>query len=286
MEEGKILSAQQRLKLFGAVIEFMYHCRISESTIRESFEEALVDIKRGQANARVKRRSGLYMQAQNLPAQLLRVWHRDSRYLDNEAKPLPLAITRGRASLHSIVRQIDASANASALIQNMKAVGLIRRTSAGKYIPTSESAIVDRLHPLAVEHVTKLVTRLMSTVSRNTNPQSGSLSLVDRHAYTSDLSPTDRVAFAEFTRSQGMAYLESIDDWLEHRRVRNRLSSKRVKREGLAAGVYLFAYLSDANVASSSEELIPLAERQLRAVRTKPSTLRSKRPRPSREALA
>ncbi len=284
MKERNILSAQHRLKLLGAVLEFMHRCGIPDAAIRESFEKALAGIKHDQANAQSKRRSGLYIQTQNLPAQLLRAWHRDARYINHEAKPRPLFLTRGRNSLRSIIKRIDPSANVSTVLQNMKTVGLIRRISNGRYIPTSESAIVDQLHPLAVEHVTRLVNRLISTVSRNTNPEGGSLSLVDRHAYTSDLSPTDRVAFAEFTRSHGMAYLESIDDWLEHRRVRKRPTAKRAGGGGLAAGVYLFAYLGDGDIASNHAQTGVLSRTPKGILGPESSTPRSKRASPSREA--
>jgi hypothetical protein len=285
MSDVKVLSAPQRLRLFEAVLEFMNRCGVSEAEIRDSFEAALAAIEGPQKGGGSKSRTSLLITTQNLPAQLLRVWHRDARYIDDEAKPRALHLTVGRANLSGAIRRIDPSVDPSQVIRSMKAAGLIRRTSNNRYIPTSETAIVDKLHPLAVEHVTKLVNRLVSTVSRNTDRESGALSLIDRHAYTSDLNPTDRVAFAEFTRERGMAYLESIDDWLEQRRV-SRYRGSRAPGKGVAAGVYLFAYLGDGDASSTSRVKKSSSRHVERNVAKKSAISQSKRSSPTREAPA
>jgi hypothetical protein len=153
-------------------------------------------------------------------------------------------------SLAAAIKRIDPSADAQSVVDSMQTAGLIRRTTKGTYLPNAESAIVDHLHPLLVEHVTKLISRLVSTVSRNIDPTGRSLTLIDRHAYTADLSRSEREAFADFTRSHGMAYLQSIDDWLERKKA-SRLQRGRVRStvksapDGVDAGVYLFAYIGD-----------------------------------------
>lgn len=250
MSDVNVLSSLQRLKLFEAVLEFMNRCGVPDAAMRDSFHAALNELRSPSRQRSSKWRNDLLITTQNLPAQLLRIWHRDAKYIDDDAKPLPLQMSLGRVNLSRAIRRIDPTANPSQVVQSMKAAGLIRRVEKNSYVPTSETAIVDKLHPLAVEHVTKLVNRLISTVSRNTDRDRDALSLIDRHAYTVDLNPTDRVAFAEFTRRQGMAYLESIDDWLEQRRVSRSVRARSLGK-GMAAGVYVFAYLGDGNSSLS-----------------------------------
>lgn len=128
----------------------------------------------------------------------------------------------------------------------MRAVGLLKRLANGKYLPTAESVTIDRLHPLAVEHVAKSLIRLVATVCRNTDPKKQAIPLIERYAYVPDLSEAETKAFAEFTRAQGMAYLESVDDWLEQRRVRRHSAQKKNSNStGVTAGVHLVAYLGD-----------------------------------------
>jgi hypothetical protein len=278
-----VVSERQRSILFGAVLEFMSRCGATEEVIRESFEKAVLELRKWKSGGRFKRRTGLSVETQNLPALLLRTWHRDARYIDQEARPLPLPLTRGRNNLSSAIKCIDPSADSLEILRSMKAVGLIRRTSKGRYIPTSEAAIVDQLHPLLIEHVTKLVSRLISTITRNTGRDS--MSLIDRHAYTANLNPVDQTAFADFTRSQGIAYLESIDDWLAQRQVRQRRISGVSKPRGVAAGVYLFAYLGGKNDLGAGHGRGGVS-RQLTYGSNKKLQLRQKRSTPSRAARA
>ncbi len=288
MEEKSILPAKLRMKLFQAVLEFMGRCGVDEATICGSLETAFADYRDRRKNARPRSKDALYIKTQNLPAQLLRVWHRDSRFIDQEARPRPLALTGGRNSLRSLVAKIDPAIDPDAALRSMKKAGLIRRMPNGRYLPTSESAIVDQLHPLLVEHVTRLVSRLISTVGRNTDPSGKSLSLIDRHAYTIDLDSAERKAFSEFTRSRGMAYLEAIDDWLEQRRV-SRASpsvSKRKTSKGIAAGVYLFAYLGDDEGIDSMHAPVLISSKPRVKNEVAPCSVTTKRSTPARAARA
>jgi hypothetical protein len=233
------------LRMLGSVIEFMKGSGLADSAIRDAFERGMGD-SGGTRRGRVSRQNdGLRIGNENLSAELLRTWHRDGRYIDNDAKPKPLSLNRGRGNLSAIILRIDPSANAEEVLREMRAVKLIRRVSNGKFLPTSEAAIVSRVHPLATDHIAKLVIRLVSTVSRNLDPAGTSLPLVERHAYAPDLSWIERKAFAEFTRSQGMAYLESVDNWLQQRRVSRLGSRTREHPKGVSASVHLFAYLGD-----------------------------------------
>jgi hypothetical protein len=138
----------------------------------------------------------------------------------------------------------------------MRAVGLIRRLPDGRYVPTAESVKIDHLHPLAIEHIAKSVVRLVTTVCRNTDPTREAIPLVERYAYAPDMSKKEAMAFAEFTRNQGMAYLEAVDDWLEQRRVKRKgFSAGKVRGSGVAAGVHLFAYMDDQVEPSSKQAM-------------------------------
>ena len=189
----------------------------------------------------------------NVSAEVMRIWHRDSKFLDREANPRPLQLNRGSHSLVRLIKRLDPPGDAMKSIGVMRAVGLIRRLSDGRYVPTAESVKIDYLHPLAIEHIAKSVVRLVHTVCRNTDPGRQSIPLIERYAYAPDMSRREAEAFAEFTRNQGMVYLEAVDDWLEQRRIKDRRHSARLpKGESVAAGVHLFAYVDDAESPSSA----------------------------------
>jgi hypothetical protein len=192
----------------------------------------------------------------NVSAEVMRIWHRDAKFIDREASPRPLQLNRGSNSLVALVRRLDPEGNPMSSIGVMRAVGLIRRLPDGRYVPTAESVKIDHLHPLAIEHIAKSVVRLVSTVCRNTDPSREAIPLVERYAYAPDMSKDEAESFAEFTRNQGMAYLEAVDDWLEQRRIiRKAPSVRRRKGASVAAGVHLFAYIDDYGSAMSRERL-------------------------------
>jgi hypothetical protein len=280
------LPLRLRLEMLGSVLEFMRRAGTSESAIRESFERSLNGLAAKASGRNSRRTDELGIGNENISAELLRIWHRDSRYIDSDAKPRPLFLTRGRHNLSATIARLDPTADAARILSDMRAVKLIRKTSNGRYLPTSEAAIVGRLHPLATDHIAKLVIRLVSTVSRNVDPAAESLPLIERHAYAPDLNFSEREAFAEFTRLQGMAYLESVDSWLEQRRVRRIDSGVRRNAKGIAASVHLFAYLGDGDTGSTLSAQTPTLRLPKRSASRKPIAPRAKRPTPARVAHA
>lgn len=241
------LPSSLQLKLLRSILEFMIRSGVSDGAIREAFGLCLRDLdNRKQGLGEPTTREGKYVGNGNVSAELIRLWTRDGRFIDRDARPKPLSLSTGRGSLVSIVSKLDPAADPHSVVESMRAVGLLRRLPSGKYIPTAESVTIDRLHPLAVEHVAKSLIRLVTTVCRNTDPKKQGIPLIERYAYVPDMSKGEIKAFAEFTRTQGMAYLESVDDWLEQRRVRRRkVRENDVDASGVTAGVHLVAYLGD-----------------------------------------
>lgn len=251
MEKDRLTPAL-RQRLLGAVVEFMWISGVSEPTIRDAFESGLQAIRARSSKGSFSREDGKFVGNGDVSAELLRIWHRDERYINKDAHPKPFHLSRGRPNVYSIIRKLDPDSNPATVVREMVAVGALRRLPSGKFIPTSESVTIAQLHPLAIEHVAKSVVRLVSTVCRNTDRQGSSLPLIEKYAYVPDLDRAAAREFAEFTRTQGMAYLEAVDDWLEKHRARRASTSARRKMQGVTAGVHLVAYLGDSADVSRS----------------------------------
>lgn len=234
-------------KVLRAILEFLTLSGLSEQEVRSAVRECLAGLSKGKVrNGARSSQEATFVGNGNVSAELIRLWTRDGRYMDRDARPKPLHASRGPSSLVALIKRLDPAVDPHSTVESMKAVGLIRELPGGRYVPTAESVTIDRLHPLAIEHVAKSLIRMVTTVSRNTDPGRSALPLIERYAYVPDLSKAEMAAFADFTRTQGMAYLESVDDWLQQRRVRvaaNR--SGKGARAGIAAGVHLVAYLGE-----------------------------------------
>lgn len=241
--EGR-MPKQLQLKLFGSIVEFMTTVGLSEADIRRAFEEAVAKSSAKWPNPAGRNVDGKYQPNGDVSAHLLRMWYRDSRLIDSaDCKPRPLPLSRGRNSLRALIGKLDPGADAAAVLKTMKAVGLIRRTASGRYLPTASAAVIPKMHPWMIEHAARSVIRLVSTVHRNANPTPELPPLLERYSYVPDLNPGDARSFAEFARVQGLAYLDILDDWLEQRRVTKIRSSTRARRLGVAAGVHLITFL-------------------------------------------
>ena len=235
------------MKLVKSILDFLIRSGMTRTKVEEMLAKSLLQMSRRSGSSDSSLRESHYVGNGDVSAEVIRIWHRDGRFLDGEARPRPLQLNRGSKSLGALVKKLDPSVNHMHSIRVMRAVGLIRRLPDGRYVPTAESVKIDHLHPLAIEHIAKSVVRLVTTVSRNTDPTHQSMPLIERYAYVPDLSASEAIAFAEFSRRQGMAYLEAVDDWLEQRRARRLPKGRSLKmRKGMAAGVHLFAYLGEA----------------------------------------
>lgn len=239
----KNIEAPLMKKLVQSVLDFLVKSGMTAAEVRSIISECLPSQDSTKAAPRKTLGESHRVGNGNVSAEVMRIWHRDSRFLDREANPRPLQLNRGSNCLVALVRKLDPAGDPMNSISVMRAVGLIRRLSDGRYVPTAESVKIDHLHPLAIEHIAKSVVRLVSTVCGNTDPSRKSIPLIERYAYAPDMSKKEAAAFAEFTRNQGMAYLEAVDDWLEQRRVKVKTPIRR--NTSVAAGVHLFAYMDD-----------------------------------------
>lgn len=246
-KDPKLLQEPLMKKLVQSILDFLIKSGMTTSQIRSILGECFPEDGSTGPSTRRDSHDSHYVGNGDVSAEVMRIWNRDGRFLDRDAHPRPLQLNRGSNSLGALVRRLDPTGDHMKSIRVMRAVGLIRRLPDGRYVPTAESVKIDHLHPLAVEHIAKSVVRLVTTVCRNTDPSRQVLPLIERYAYAPDMNKKEAAAFAEFTRNQGMAYLEAVDDWLEQRRLRRKagVGRKSLKAASIAAGVHLFAYMGD-----------------------------------------
>jgi len=246
MKAKKAMPKDLQRKLLGTVVEFMARSGVSDAAIEESFRCGLKKSRELRSGLGPDYTDGSYLQNGDVSADLLRAWHRESKFIsDVDAAPRPLQLLKGKNSIRSIILSLHKKADVDSVIEFLKDARLIRKTSDGRYLPTAEAGTITQNDSFVVEHLVKSVTRLFNTMRRNTSAAGRSDPLIERYAYVSDLNPRDRKSFSEFTRLQGMAYLQAVDDWMEQRRVGRMRSLDRKGARGVVAGVQVVAYLGD-----------------------------------------
>lgn len=100
MSRAKGLPIALQLKLLRAILEFLTRSGLSESAIRDAFGVCLGQLEgRKRRELGVSPKEGKYVGNGNVSAELLRMWTRDGRFIDRDARPIPLSLSAGRNSL-------------------------------------------------------------------------------------------------------------------------------------------------------------------------------------------
>jgi len=262
MSAKRRISKSLQLSLVSVVLEFMVRAGLTEADLRSCFEKGVKKAFAEKGGMGVRSRNDRYLPKGDISADMMRVWHRESRYLDAvDAKPRPLYLTKGRNSLRAMAQRFDPKVDVHQLTDFLSSSGLIRRTSDGRYLPTTDGGAITKHDHFVAEHLAKSVMRLISTISRNTVEKSHQ-PLIERYAFVSDLNRSDADEFREFTKRQGLSYLQAVDDWLEQRRANRKPSgASRDKPSGVVAGVQIVAYLGD-RLDAREKKMIGDSQRQ------------------------
>jgi uncharacterized protein DUF6502 len=178
-------------------------------------------------------------------ARVLRTWHLETRFITSEGEPKPLKMD-GKNSLRSLVRCHFPSQTVNLVLGTMKRNGLLRRRRSGHWVPTSKYARTPKPTVELLSHFAEGMSRFAETVGKNTTSVGAKNLLLERAAQVSDLPLSEANAFRRYVHTQGMAYLTTIDDWLESRS-RNRKKPTAVCN----AGVFTFAFIDDQRNSTS-----------------------------------
>jgi hypothetical protein len=225
-------------KVLTAVFELMLNAGASvgilERACATSLRRAEARTKIGTDEVEVFITAGLVLDA----------WHRDRRYLKNEAKPRSVPLFGRAPSVEALVRAQRSGKNAAAIARRLKALRLVIPNGRGSYIPASDVAVISAEHPLVVQHAARALSTLLETVGRNMSGARKLAPLIERIAEVPDLPQEHVAAFERFTQLQGKIFIRTINDWLESRRTKG---AKRRSKATVRAGVHTYAYVAESH---------------------------------------
>jgi hypothetical protein len=240
-KDDDIVYADLMAELLTAVVHFMLRSGMSRSAILDSLVVCGERVRTRRAT-RVAREN-LAIGCDTVAGTVMRAWHRLPNYLDDSAKPRPLRLDGSAPSLSRLIRNSEPHANVSAVVEAMKKGGLVRQNSKGMYVAKQDSATVSAMHPFTVNHVARSIIRLVETVERNTSSSRKQLPLIERYVYVPDLRRASAKEFVKYSRQQGQAFMDSIEDWLVARQGKFAINKSGKGQQASSAGVQVFAYL-------------------------------------------
>lgn len=241
-KEPLVPELQYYTELLGSLFEFMMLEGGTPEQIEQASKTALGRVSLANNRRKCKGPSGIA-----LAAQVLDSWHRNRRYLDQEANPRPIPLAGRAPSVEALVRSERPNEPALEVARRLVALGLLIRAGS-RYLPAGRAASVRTLHPFVVSYVAKLLQRALSTVRYNVSSRSTSAKWLEGFAEIPNLSSKDVAAFRRFSREQGWIFLTTINEWLEARRSGRKRAARAT---GVSAGVQVFAWAGETQKAGS-----------------------------------
>jgi hypothetical protein len=223
--------------LLVSVIDFMIRSGIRNEEVRDIVYGAL---KKATEKRKPRHTEKISDADLAVAALALDAWHRNRRYLDEDAQPKPIRLLGRGPSVEALLRSENACGDATALARRLRSTGLIIRCGANQYKPADRVAVVSDLDPLIQQYVARSSSTLLETIRYNVTRPANVPRLIERFAEIPDLPAKHVRQFRDFTRTQGWALLKTLNDWLESRRAKR---SRKARGPSVRAGLHLYAYV-------------------------------------------
>ena len=172
-------------------------------------------------------------------ADLCARWHIEEAYVDKTGKPKPLTWNGRTGALLKLAQRVNGKDKARAVVLNLIARKLVRKTSAGTWLPKAQIVSPSGLDSAQVLRTATMMDYLLRTIAYNSARSYRGATLLEVMARVPHLPTRDLGDFKRFAKSQGLIFAKTMDDWLESRNV---LSSKRRRASTREAGIVAFAF--------------------------------------------
>ena len=217
--------------------------------IKSAELDELVRQSRAAANKRIRTLRPERAKSMDLVllGSILHRWNRNPRYLNDEAQPYPIRASGPTPSIEALFRAERKSTAFVTGLKHMRSAGLVKRTRMGLFLPRNDSILLHTLTPEMVANLALSINRLVSTLLQNTSVKGRTASrLIERNALVPDLPKRRLEEFKAFSREQGAAFVSTMNDWLENRRISQTLGRRNLSKKTVSAGIHVFAF-TEAN---------------------------------------
>ena len=188
--------------------------------VAEALEEKAAECRR-QASAEAGEWLNPVHRTAWFATKLIQDWHRLPQFVDQAGAPRPLKMWGTADSIESIARlRVASPRGVKAVVQCLKQMSGCRRAGRGRYLPKGYALIFDQQRDVLEQHGQRLFACLIETIENNIRESNPALRDFERVAHCERLALEHLPAFRHFMDAQGMALLETVDQWLHEREAR------------------------------------------------------------------
>lgn len=189
--------------------------------------------------------------------EVLRRWHKDSRYLAADGTPRELELdASSERSLSRLIEEIDPKVGPGMVLEELLRAGAATSSDEIHFRPLSRSLIPPETHAYRIECFGAALGRLAETLEYNFNPANAENKRLERFVAIDKGLPSRVVPeFASFARKRAEQLLKEVEDWFEP--YNNTVTDGFSPRVG--TGVHVFLFLDAPS--TSQESLSTLVQR-------------------------
>jgi hypothetical protein len=231
------IDKERALSLLRPIAEFLSAGGLSKIEAAKIFSEV---IDRVAAGPRVRKIE--HIGHPRPYADVIALWIRDKRFIDNRGRPAVLSLT-GANSFTTLIRSVDPGARASAFLRVLVRYGNVRRSRRGHYELVTPFFNTSSPRMMAFEPAAFFLSDASSTLGRILKRRNRSdwPDLFWQKTESNQISDATAKRFNTFARERSLVFLDELDDWLEANRTSNHRGSKRGRRR---IGLGLFSIYS------------------------------------------
>lgn len=168
---------------------------------------------------------------------LLAVWHRDARFLDNHGKPRALSL-KGSPSLRELFANHLPNERSEGLAERLTKEGVIRRAGNNGWLPRKRTLIVNSDSSSALLRLPGQIDAFLSTLLHNGQAKEVAARRLERTVFVDRFPVEMLAAFDQHTQRLGGQLIDEMDNWLLRRE--NALPGTD---SSLRVGVGVFAFI-------------------------------------------
>jgi hypothetical protein len=204
-------------------------------------------------------------QHQDRLTRLLSAWHQDPDFCTPDHQPKPLDIDGEQQSFALLVRRYGGDFPASALLKELKRVGVVETLADDKVIATKRYFVPAQSDPAALLRAGSVLQDIGNTLHHNiykanseklparaTSSQRAQHALRFERRASNNRMPLDTaLAFQQFVEQQGQTFLEQVDAWLSEHEQSD--LPPETPHWRLGVGTYLFSNLIELETPAEGD---------------------------------